>query len=110
MFPTQYPTKNIAETVVFLVYPAVLLATRLKHRGKPPANPVVSQSPPRRESFIAVGSSFTIIIPTSEITFRTAIIMHLDFGIFAAIIVPARTYRIWKAADGMLSKRVSKTL
>jgi hypothetical protein len=106
MFPTQYPTKNIAETVVFLVYPAVLLAMRLKHRGKPPAKPAASQRPPRRESFIDVGSSLTIIIPTSDTKFKKAIIIHLDFGTFAAIKVPARTYRIWKAADDMPSRSV----
>lgn len=29
MFPTQYPIKNMAATVVFFVYPATLLEIRL---------------------------------------------------------------------------------
>ena len=30
IFPTQYPIRNMAATVVFLVYPATLLEIKLK--------------------------------------------------------------------------------
>jgi len=35
MFPAQYPIKYIAATVVFFVYPAILLETKLSRHTKP---------------------------------------------------------------------------
>jgi hypothetical protein len=100
MFPVQYATKSMAETVAFFVKPPTLDVMRLSEMGilvaKGPSRKMPTHRPQRFES----GSVFIKMTPTRAKTITTIMVIMRLFFTYAAVKQMQPMARIWRRPLG----------